>query len=635
MAAGKRAATARTRKQAGARSDGERTLDVEFTQDPPEALTSWPVAELYFATVRAIGTPINEAAVKPLEQTLRQCNFDLTPIKLSDYLLRADDASTPLGLPQGAYGRYHALMSAGDRYRERRKRGDALLIEALAALHDNGRSEGRNVAAQPPEQLGVAYLFRNLMHPDEVKRLRLLYDRQLFIISVFSPEERRKMHLADVLAGGNQAKSESMTTAAEELIKRDSMRDSAFRRLRAERLESKKYLVNIESTFHLGDLFVDATDPHRAAEEVERFVKLIFRHPFITPTIHEIGMVDAYNAKLESGNLARQVGAAICTPDGELLVTGTNDVPRPGGGVYRAGHEPDYRDYNKAEWGYDSSDRWRRDIVEDFVNNLLRDPSWVADLELPDGEAAARFIEALNSLKESKQENAGDLYSGEPEKDFGSQVVDRIIESDVIWSSQLFDVIEYGRTMHAEMDAITSAARKGVSIKGCTLYCTTLPCHECARLIIGAGISRVIFIEPYEKSRTSVLYRTEVNFTTLDRSFKQPSGLVDFIPYVGVAPRRFQELFFWVDRKEDDVDNRRTLKGEVTDWEVRQEQLGKQAAQFQQEFREHQRIHRAPALVRESIMSPSALLSLAHFLDIYAHESQVLEDFFNPGDDGE
>lgn len=46
---------------------------------------------------------------------------------------------------------------------------------------------------------------------------------------------------------------------------------------------------------------------------------------------------------------------------------------------------------------------------------------------------------------------------------------------------------------HAEMNVIAFAARQGIETKGCTLYVTHHPCSMCSRLIIQAGISRVIY----------------------------------------------------------------------------------------------------------------------------------------------
>ncbi len=51
--------------------------------------------------------------------------------------------------------------------------------------------------------------------------------------------------------------------------------------------------------------------------------------------------------------------------------------------------------------------------------------------------------------------------------------------------------------LHAEANAITKIARSGNSSDGATLYVTTMPCIECSKLIIQAGIIRVVYAEEY------------------------------------------------------------------------------------------------------------------------------------------
>lgn len=51
--------------------------------------------------------------------------------------------------------------------------------------------------------------------------------------------------------------------------------------------------------------------------------------------------------------------------------------------------------------------------------------------------------------------------------------------------------------VHAEQNAICQAAKLGVSLEGATLYCTHQPCVICCKLIINAGIKKVIFEEGY------------------------------------------------------------------------------------------------------------------------------------------
>ena len=56
---------------------------------------------------------------------------------------------------------------------------------------------------------------------------------------------------------------------------------------------------------------------------------------------------------------------------------------------------------------------------------------------------------------------------------------------------------ELCRGLHAEQNAIIQAAHLGQSIAGGTLYCTNQPCVICAKMIINAGIKRIVIKEGY------------------------------------------------------------------------------------------------------------------------------------------
>ncbi len=64
------------------------------------------------------------------------------------------------------------------------------------------------------------------------------------------------------------------------------------------------------------------------------------------------------------------------------------------------------------------------------------------------------------------------------------------------------------RTQHAEANAIAWAARKGIQLEGSTMYVTLSPCLSCAKLIVNAGIKKVIFDEPY-RDESGVDYLTD------------------------------------------------------------------------------------------------------------------------------
>lgn len=66
---------------------------------------------------------------------------------------------------------------------------------------------------------------------------------------------------------------------------------------------------------------------------------------------------------------------------------------------------------------------------------------------------------------------------------------------------------ELCRALHAEQNAIIQAASQGVSIDGSTLYCTTAPCSLCAKMLINAGVVRVVYVEGYPDERAQEFFR--------------------------------------------------------------------------------------------------------------------------------
>jgi dCMP deaminase len=64
------------------------------------------------------------------------------------------------------------------------------------------------------------------------------------------------------------------------------------------------------------------------------------------------------------------------------------------------------------------------------------------------------------------------------------------------------------RTTHNEQNAIAQAARMGISTDGATLYCMMTPCYNCAKLIINAGIKRVVAEKYYHGGgRTEAIFK--------------------------------------------------------------------------------------------------------------------------------
>ncbi|MDR1594987.1 MAG: dCMP deaminase family protein [Prevotellaceae bacterium] len=73
--------------------------------------------------------------------------------------------------------------------------------------------------------------------------------------------------------------------------------------------------------------------------------------------------------------------------------------------------------------------------------------------------------------------------------------------------------------LHAEANAITKVARSNNSSEGATLYVTTSPCIECAKLIIQAGIKRVVFYDKYRiEDGLDLLKKASIEICYLDIS---------------------------------------------------------------------------------------------------------------------
>lgn len=78
------------------------------------------------------------------------------------------------------------------------------------------------------------------------------------------------------------------------------------------------------------------------------------------------------------------------------------------------------------------------------------------------------------------------------------------------------DNVTFPYVLHAEANAITKVAKSNNSSDGATLYVTTSPCIECSKLIIQAGINRVVFCDKYHNEEgIDLLKKTNIEITHL------------------------------------------------------------------------------------------------------------------------
>jgi deoxycytidylate deaminase len=335
---------------------------------------------------------------------------------------------------------------------------------------------------------------------EEIDLLRSIYGRAFFQVSVYSRRGARVDNLSRRFAEGqNRGNPGSFRAAAEEIVQRD------------ENESDQAHGQRVSKVFHDADVIINADKGHEDVQkQVVRFCDLLFGSNKISPNKNEYGMFAAKAAALRTLDLSRQVGAAIFSDCGEIISMGSNEVPQAGGGTYWSdGPEGvDDRDYQRE---HDANDRRKSHLL----------------LELFD---LAKVDNAAKLIKDAK-----------------------------IRESQFMDALEYGRIIHAEMSAICDAARLGRSIQGAILFTTTFPCHMCAKHIVAAGISKVVFLEPYPKSLAGHLHSDSVVIEGADRGRYAKYPGMNFEHFDGISPRRYRELFERTSRKKKD-------SGDFVEW---------------------------------------------------------------------
>jgi len=352
---------------------------------------------------------------------------------------------------------------------------------------------------QLPER--VVHIFRQIKRVEEIDKFEQVFGRNILYIGCYCPTKKRVAYLVrNMRKTGRGINKKDLEAKALEIISTD------------EDERDKPYGQRILECYPKSDYILDCSSKGALRSSCERLVEIYFGAPFISPTVDEYCSYIANAASYRSLDLSRQVGAAIFSKDCEVVSMGCNEVPKAGGGTYWSDSANDQRDY---ALGYDSNQRLREDMTRDALVRL-QGAGWLS----------AQFSEM----------KPDDLV----EKVFGITDANK----GPLFGSMIADVIEYGRMVHAEMNALADAARFRRSTAGATLYCTTMPCHMCTKLIIAAGISRVVFLQPYGKSLVDELFEDSVN---MDGGAIE--GFVNYDTLTGVTPNGFKRAFHKVSKR--------------------------------------------------------------------------------------
>lgn len=436
-------------------------------------------AELVFAVVGPVGsgcTKVTQALKKILS---RDYGYDVIEHKLSDFIKE----SAPLvGLNS------EKALSGAERVAHFQNVGNELrktfghsylaakAIEKIAVQREEQGFKQSQDGTPIPVRLRRLHIVDSLKHPSELRLLRETYGDIFWLFGVFAPEQVRRARLTHQ----EDHKPEDL----------DSIMSHDYK-------EDEKYGQAVRDTFFQSDFFVrnDQSNDEVLNNVLERFVEVLFGYPVQTPTQEEASMYAAHAEATKSACLSRQVGAAIVNSAGELIGLGRNDVPKYQGGLY--GIEDGADDHRCYKW---EGKRCHNDAKKEKL-----------------------YTSTLQQLKSI--EGLGDVSE--------KGILDAIKKSDVR------GLLEFSRAVHAEMEAIISVARGNKSgLVGSTMYSTTYPCHSCARHILAAGVSKVIYIEPYPKSLATDLHRDAISEVEGEVGKK-----LVFLQFSGVAPKNVLRLF--------------------------------------------------------------------------------------------
>jgi cytidine deaminase len=467
--------------------------------------------ELVIAVVAAVGTEI-DLVMDQIATYLDDFGYETHSLRLSDYLAEHSERDF---LEKPFDEKVWEAMTAGDELRQAWDRSDALALHAISdivATRDEAAENAEDSESETkdsenseeelsPNLSRHAFLIRSLKTPDELETLRSVYGPRLVVIAAYSPREKRLKHVADQIEDSrNTVSRDTWAHQPEALIDRDEK-------------EQESRGQDVSGTFHRADFFIRGWNREVIGEDLKRTLEILFGDPFHTPTRDEYCQFMASGAAFRSSELGRQVGAAIATDAGSVIALGSNEVPKPHGGSPWEGDGTKYREFE----------------IGDIDTNRKHFDALAKEL-------SATVDERLNSVIEGISGEAADRQR----LDAVREAVVASLPND-LRKAGLNELTEFGRAVHAEMNAILDAARRGIAVQGATLYTTTFPCHNCARHVIGAGVERVVFIEPYIKSRTAELHSDAVRID--DDPGGENDDRIVFEAFVGVAPRRYREVF--------------------------------------------------------------------------------------------
>lgn len=467
--------------------------------------------ELIFAVVGHVGSGPGTVA-KSLCEILQSASggpYDVAIIKASEKIREwAKTNGQEVPSQEKTLKNMRQLQDLGDQMRETDQSAVARALIKEIRLVRARKQNLKEIGDDPvkPDGKKRAYILDSIRHPAEVHLLRSVYGSSFTLIGVVCKESKCLERVRDKY-------SDAGTEAARQFMSRDAK-------------DTIKHGQRVADALYLSDYFVDnSVDRVQGGkspkewivnEDLNRLVKIITHSNIIRPSISETAMFEAHAAALRSACLSRQVGACLVDANGNVVALGTNEAPKAGGGLYGESLEE----------------------------------------EKPDGRCAYADTPQCSNTAEQNSiigKIIGELRDNFPE--LKSKPEDSL--KTLLRDSPIGSLLEFSRAVHAEMDALLTAGRKGVSTIGTRMWVTTFPCHYCARHIVSAGVDEVQYIEPYQKSKALDLHEDSVTLEHTpdwsppsevrkaeDNGKRKNPAKVLFRHFTGVAPNMYRRAFF-------------------------------------------------------------------------------------------
>lgn len=290
--------------------------------------------------------------------------------------------------------------------------------------------------------------------------------------------------------------------------------------------------LSVNRCIELADIHINNPQDNGALSELKKqlvkYLSLIMHPGLVPPSKSERCMQVAHDARLNSGCISRQVGAAIANTDYSIMALGWNTTPE--------GQTPcslrDARDLMKHSDGLAFSDYEKKEekfrgrvfeIYKPLANNNSGNPICFC------------FKDVHNSLKGDK-----------------NQV--------------------HTRALHAEENAFLQISKRGVEkIKGGILFTTASPCELCSKKAYQLGISKIYYIDPYPGIAESQILKSGTNRPNL-------------IIFTGAIGRAYQQIYQPILPYKDKMDLYFDIKIPPKDEEIEMMELKKKIKEQQEEI---------------------------------------------------